>query len=283
MSEARGEDAMTPEPGIIIPNDLGTTDHQRLLRAMAEYHARQQWARAFLVFGSVARGDWDALSDLDLDVVIADDAKLDPVAEAARLCAAIGEETALIAPRRGDDADVVLASLAHFSIRYHPLGATSPNIIDSMRLVWGRIDIEEIHAAGLRNRLTPASGALESELALAVRAVFYAQIGYARGKLWDAQQSLGEVRERLLALYALARDLPRPLPAFEREADAAMSNALARLLPSLTAEAMRSALLSACDQLLGETVTQFTGGRAAITPGERALLVRVQVRLSARY
>lgn len=267
--------------GTIFPTDLGTANHQRLLRAMAEYHARQPWARAFIVFGSVARGDWDALSDLDLDVVIADDGTLDPVAEAARLCVAIGEEPALIAPRRGDDADVVLASLAHFSIRYHPLSATSPNIIDCMRLVWGRITLEAIHAAGLSNRPKQDSAALENELALAVRAVFYAQIGLARGKLWGAQQSLGEVRERLLTLYALARDFPRPLPAFEREVGPTMSSALAELLPSLTPEDIRAALLAACDLLLGETVAQFTGGRAAITPGERALLEQVQSRLQS--
>jgi hypothetical protein len=278
---ATAEKGMAMSEEIVIPADLGTAEHQRLLRAMAGYHARQSWAQAFLVFGSVARGDWDALSDLDLDVIIADDATLDPVAEAARLCAAISEPPTLIAPRRGDDADVVLASLAHFSIRYHPLDATSPNIIASMRLVWGRIALEAVRAAGLSNCSKQDSAALENELALAVRAVFYAQIGYARGKLWGAQQSLGEVRERLLRLYADSRDLPRPLPAFEREKDPTLSAALARLLSGLTAEATHSALLAACDLLLGDTVAQFTSGRVLITPGERALLEQVQLRLQA--
>src|SRR5690348_7345860 len=129
----------------------GTPEHQRLLRAMTAYHARQPWALAFVVFGSVGRGNWDAYSDLDLDVVIADAAEIEPVAEITRLCEAIGERPALIAPRRGDDGDVVLASLAEFSIRYHPLAATSPNIVNSMRLLWGRIDETEIRAAGLAN------------------------------------------------------------------------------------------------------------------------------------
>ena len=138
------------------PSDMptswpGSAEHQRLLRAMTAYHAWQPWALAFIVFGSVGRGNWHADSDLDLDVVIADDAQIEPVAEIMRLCEAIGEQPALIAPRSGDDGEVVLASLADFSIRYHPMAATSPNIISSMQVLWGRLTEEQIRAAGLAN------------------------------------------------------------------------------------------------------------------------------------
>lgn len=261
-----------------MPADLGNGEHQRLLRAMTAYHARQPWARAFLVFGSIGRGDWDDFSDLDLDVIIADDATLDPVAEVARLCAAIGEPPALIAPRRGDDADVVMESLAHFSIRYHPLATTSPNILDSMRLLWGHLGLEEIRVAGERNRRVPAY-ALETPLALAVRAIFYAQIALARTSPWSALRSLEEARGLLLEIYARARNSPRPLPAFERDPDPTLRAALAPLAASLTPGAIRAALLAATDFLLSPHLDRLTNGQTALTFGERHVLAEVRQRL----
>ncbi len=261
-----------------IPADLGNAEHQRLLRAMTTYHARQPWARAFLVFGSIGRGDWDDYSDLDLDVIISDGAALDPVPEVTRLCDAIGERLALIAPRRDDDADVVLESLAQFSIRYHPLATTSPNIIDSMRLLWGHLSLDEIRAAGQRNRrallATP-----ESMLALATRALLNSQLALARGRLWSALNSLEETRSLLLEIYAHARDLPRSKPAFERDADPTLRDALAPLAASLTPAAIRAALLAGCDLLLGPTLDRLTNCQAALTSGERHMLTEVRQRL----
>jgi predicted nucleotidyltransferase len=263
-----------------VPADLGNAEHQRLLRAMAAYHARQPWARAFLVFGSIGRGDWDDHSDLDLDVIISDGAALDPVAEATRLCAAIGERPALIAPRRGDDADVVLESLAQFSIRYHPLSATSPNILDSMRLLWGRLGLDEIREAGQRNQRA-ALASPETMLALAVRAILISQNALARAHLWSALRSLDEARGLLLELYARARDLPRPLPALERDADPGLRAALSPLACGLAPEAIHAALVAACDFLLGPHLDRLTNGQAALTPGEHHTLSEVRQRLQS--
>ncbi|HEX9035679.1 MAG TPA: hypothetical protein VF808_01680 [Ktedonobacterales bacterium] len=259
---------------------LGNATHQRLLRAMTAYYAAQPWARAFLVFGSVSRGNWDDESDLDLDVVISDAATLDPVGEAARLCAAIGERPALIAPRRPAAVEVALESLAQFSIRYHPLSATSPNILDSMRLLWSAVAIEEIRVAGERNRVEASAGA-DALLALAVRALLNGQIALRRARLWSALASLEEARDLLLALYAEARALPRPLPAFECEADTRLRAAFAALAASLDTAAIRVGLLAACDLLEGDPLARLTNNSASLTAGERYILAVVRARLQA--
>lgn len=260
----------------------GSPAHQRLLRAIVEYHARQPWALAFLVFGSVGRGDWGAYSDLDLDVVIADDAEIAPVAEIERLCAAIGERPALIAPRRGDDADVVLDSLAEFSIRYHPLAATSPNIIASMRLLWGRIDerrIDErrIRAAGLANaRSTTPAEEPATLVALCVRAALDGANALARGRLWSALMLLEEARELLMTLAM--PDADRSMQGFERRADARLQAELARIVATWDAASVRTALLALCD-LLEYRLDAFSAGRARLSDGERALLPLIRMRL----
>ncbi|HZC05714.1 MAG TPA: nucleotidyltransferase domain-containing protein [Ktedonobacterales bacterium] len=267
----------------LADHDLPTTwpgapEHQRLLRAMTVYHARQSWALAFLVFGSVARGDWSERSDLDLDVVIADGVALDPMTEIRRLCAAIGERPALIAPRRGDDGDVVLESLAEFSIRYHPLAATSPNIVSSMRLLWGQIDEARIRAAGLANG-RPSAQMPDALVALCVRATLGGTTSLERGRLWSALAALEEARELLMTLFAQAHGEERPLRDFQRLADAQLQAVLARTVAVWDFASVRAALLALCD-LLAERLDDFAGGRARLTAEERAALTRIRARLA---
>ncbi len=132
----------------------GTEQHQRLLRAVVAYYADDERVLAVLVFGSLGRGDWDQYSDLDLDIVLADGIEIEVMHELERLSAsfaAIDERAAVIVPQSADEGDIVLASLAQLSIRYHLLETTSPNILDSMRLLHGRIGEETIRAAGVAN------------------------------------------------------------------------------------------------------------------------------------
>jgi hypothetical protein len=256
----------------------GGPEHQRLLRAMTAYHTHQPWALAFSVFGSVARGGWDAHSDLDLDVVIADGVVIEPVAEITRLCAAIGERPALIASRRGDDGDVVLDSLAEFSIRYHPLAATSPNIVTSMRMLWGRIGEEQARTAGLANA-RPPDQAPQTLVALAVRAALGGATALARGRLWSALAALEEARDLLMTLAACAHGAERPMQSFERMADPQLQTALARTVAAWEPASVRTALLALCD-LLAERLDEFSGGLPRLSAGERAALAQIRARLT---
>src|SRR5215216_6565944 len=132
----------------------GTLQHQRMLHAITSHYENDPRILAITVFGSLGRGNWDCYSDLDLDVVIANEIKIDVGAELIQLSASlasIDEPIALLIPNE-DNADVVFKSLMELSIRYHSLVNTSPNIIDSMLLLLGRIDRSTIEAAGLANQ-----------------------------------------------------------------------------------------------------------------------------------
>src|SRR5258708_17778006 len=123
----------------------GTPQHQTLLTAIIGHYANDPRIRAVILFGSLAKGLWSTLSDLDMDIVLEDGIVIDPVRELEQLCLSLtdlGGRGALIVPDGQEAGDVVLASLMEFSIRYHPLATTSPNIIDSMLLLAGRIDAE---------------------------------------------------------------------------------------------------------------------------------------------
>src|SRR6266542_3729398 len=75
-------------PSLVEPMP-GTARHQALLRTIVEAYEHDERVLAVGVLGSLGRGTWDEWSDLDLDVVIADDAVLDAVTEAHALCEAL--------------------------------------------------------------------------------------------------------------------------------------------------------------------------------------------------
>ena len=133
----------------------GTPQHQALLTTIVSRYHQDPRVLAVVVFGSLGRGGWDALSDIDLDVVIADDTRIDVVNELRKLCTAfapLGEHAALIVPDGEDAGDVVLKSLMQLSVRYHPLAETSPNIVSSMQVLAGVLDHAAIATAGEANR-----------------------------------------------------------------------------------------------------------------------------------
>src|SRR3982074_3282023 len=74
----------------------GTRAYQALLRSIVDAYATDERGLAVGVLGSLGRGTWDEWSDLDLDVVVADDVVLDAVTEARALCAVLHESEALV-------------------------------------------------------------------------------------------------------------------------------------------------------------------------------------------
>ncbi|HLB17897.1 MAG TPA: nucleotidyltransferase domain-containing protein, partial [Gaiellaceae bacterium] len=110
---------------------LGSDRHGALIEQVVSFYARDERIRAVAVFGSVGTGTWHELSDIDLDVVIVDDAAATPQEEVEAI---FGTRAKIILVSE-DSADVVLDSLEQISIRWHPLAMTSPNISPTVHVV----------------------------------------------------------------------------------------------------------------------------------------------------
>src|SRR5439155_2629984 len=121
--------------------------------------------------------------------------------EVRRLSRAIGDEPVVVVPDRADAADVVLASLMGFSIRYHPLQNTSPNIVESLVVLAGPLDQARVAAAGRKNQKPPPLSLAELVGACVRHAVTLDAKLYRRA-FWLAYLVLHEAREGLLRLYA---------------------------------------------------------------------------------
>jgi predicted nucleotidyltransferase len=260
----------------------GTERHRRVLRAVVAHYADDPRVLAVLVFGSLVRGNWDRYSDLDLDVVIADDARFDIMHELRRLCdsfAAIGERAAVVVPKRVDEGDVVLASLLELSIRYHTLATTSPNIVDSLRLLWGRIDEETARAAGRVNR-RPDAQSLEVLCGRCLRSLVEADVALQRRRLWFAVEHLNAACGAVIEAFGTARGAARPLRYFQGHADESLQARLGGTLPGSSLASAQRALMHVLDLVEHELGT-ITSGRVSLTAAQREMLGQIRARQAA--
>ena len=257
----------------------GTPSHQALQRAIVAHYAADARILAIAVFGSLGRGTWDEYSDLDLDVVLADGVEVDVTAEVRTLCASLAmvdEHALLIVPQADDAADVVLASLRQLSIRYHPLATTSPNIVDSLRLLAGSLTPDAIGAAGRANRETRAPSPPHL-LDQVVRWAVDADVALRRGHFWKAAHAMQRMREHLLVLFAATHGGGRPYHTFDAQAPADLAARLGATLHGSDLAAARAALDQLLDLLAGD-LAPLTGDRVHLSPAQREVLARVRQR-----
>lgn len=256
----------------------GTQQHQRILQSLAAYYENDPRILAITVFGSLGRGNWDGYSDLDLDVVVADEVGLDVEAELVQWCAAlasIGEHLALLIPD-GDEADIVFKSLMELSIRYHPLVKTSPNIVDSMLLVLGRIDRSTIEAAGLANRMSNDEP-LARELDRCIRYALEVDSALHRGYRWSAIELLHYMRHSLMDLFTRSHQGQRPYQFFQKEATQKMQARLGSTLPQYDLGTAQASLAQFMD-ILTHDLDQLTAGQVHLTSAQSELLAAIRSR-----
>jgi predicted nucleotidyltransferase len=259
----------------------GTPEHQALLRAVTYYYAHDPRVRAVCVFGSLGRGNWNAFSDLDLDIVIGDEVIIEPGKELARLCASfasLGEKAALIIPDGPDAGDVVLHSRRLLSIRYHTLAETSANIVDSLRCLGGPLEASAIIAAGKAQAAErPAVEPLSQLLDRCVRHVIEVDAALQRGRLWLALDLLYRIRGLLMLIFGRSRNRPRPGAAFEPEASPTLQVRFAAAVPCFDLAAMRAALFALLD-VLEYDLDELAAGLVTLSDGQRSLIQAVRGR-----
>jgi hypothetical protein len=257
----------------------GNLRHQALLGAIDSFYRGDARVRAVLLFGSLARGNWDDLSDIDLDVILADGVALDPVQELCQLCAAflpLGERPALIILDGVDAGDVILESLAQLSVRYHALDTTNPNILHDMLLLTGNLDEATIRAAGECNRKpADSAGTLQSWLDRCIYYLPVAVVALQRGHFWDTLEILQRIRKIMLEIYAYSRGSYRAYQFFDRQAPAGVSDMLKTTLPLATLGSLRTALLQTLD-ILEFNLDLWSNGELNLSDGQRKIIARVR-------
>lgn len=250
----------------------GTSHHQQILESIIAHYADDDRILAVLVFGSLGHGDWDAYSDLDLDIVIKDGVVVDVAAELGHLCTAMknthGLEAVIIA--QADEGDVVLSNLVEFSIRYHPLHDTKPAILDSMVLLAGTISLDQVRAAGEANRIMHQPD-LTRIVNQCIRYTVELYNAIQRQRPWMAYELLHRIRQLLMQLFTVTHEGERPLQFFESHASAELQMRLKALLPGTEMTSVERAL-DAVIHLLEHDLDLFNNGQYELTPQQRLIL-----------
>jgi hypothetical protein len=265
---------------MIHPNNYpGNSRHQALLEAIVSFYQGEARVRAVLLFGSLARGDWDDVSDIDLDIILSDGVTFDVHHELHRLCAAfapLGESPALILPDSEDAGDIVLESLMQLSIRYHTLETTKEAILAHLLILAGDLDEATIRAAGESNRqpLDPS----QVPAALLDRCVYYlpvAAVALRRGYFWDTVEILHRLRNHLLQIYVRTHDGARAYHFFDRQAPGELSDLLKATLPKDTLASLYPALIQFLT-LLEFHLDSLSNGQLCLSQGQRKIIAAVR-------
>lgn len=255
----------------------GTSLHQILLELIVRHYQDDSRILAVCLFGSLARGNWDVYSDLDLDVVIDDGVQIDVMAELETLCGAfepLQQYPLIIVPDGEDAADVVLNSLMEFSIRYHTCATTSPNIVDNLQLLTGRLDLETIRAAGLANRTSPHT-VNGHDLDRCLRWAVEVQTRLHRGHFWQAEQLLQYSRQTLIEIFSVSHGYPRAYQAFEAHAPDVLKARLGATFPNYSLDSIRKALLALLD-LLENDLDTLSNGQLPLSDKQRDVIAKVR-------
>jgi len=261
----------------------GTPQHQALLRAIASRYEKDPRILAVVLFGSLARGNWDAYSDIDCDIVVADDAHIDPVDELRSLAdtfASVGEKIAFIVPINGDAGDIQFCSLMQLSIRYHPLAQTSPNIVRSMMVLAGRLDHASIARAGETNRES-APSELTGLVDVLVRYAVVANTCIQRGQVWTTLEILYRMREILMDLFAVTHGGERAYRFFDDNAPHELQAQLGATLSSSDAASLGACLARLLD-VLEEDLGSLSDHHVGLTDAHCLVLARVRQQITAK-
>jgi hypothetical protein len=257
----------------------GTPGHQAVLGTLKTHYAGDSRVLAFSLFGSLARGDWDEYSDLDLDVILRDDVMIDARGEAERLVPvleAVGGRIVILLPRGQGSVDLVLLPLLELSIRYHSLATTSPNIVESVEVLAGPLITQQVRAAGLSNEVRDET-APSALFDACMRYGLEVDIALRRGRLWMAVELLHRMRSLLVELFAQTHSGARPLHTFAALADPALQARLGATLSAFDLPSLWRAHRAMLD-LLEQDGLSFAGGRAQLTTDQRMVLQAIRER-----
>lgn len=260
----------------------GTLEHQTLLACLQAHYAADPRLRALLLFGSLSGETWDALSDLDLDLVLDDSAPVEIQAELQRLVQLLegcDQPVALAFAIGEDELEIVLASRLQLSLRCHHLATTKAAVTGRFLVLAGDLAPEAIRAAGQANPGEPAPP-LRLLVEQSLRELVVLGVAIQRRRRWLALELLGRLRQRSLEIFTLAHNGDRPFYFFEQQASPYLQTRLSQILPGADWPSIVRACLAALE-LYEQSLPELTHQQEKLGDTDRALLQALRDTLGA--
>lgn len=183
----------------------GTKIHKQILTILLELFKQDKNVRAFIIFGSLVRGNWDKYSDLDLDVIVIDINHDFIRQEVNIMVKKLNMQINILYyfEEFTNEFVFIFDSLDRMSIRFHLLEDTHPAIIESMKILHGDITIEKIKNSQNKKLNKEINLSLLNNKFL--EHSIYTQLSIKRNKLNNASFFLNKMRQIIIEIYVKTR------------------------------------------------------------------------------
>jgi len=250
----------------------GTSVQQKIIKKVSELLARDKNVRALILFGSLARGNWDEYSDVDLDVIVRDASQKRLAAEAARIrkaCAAADLKVLSSFKESADDFVFIFDTLDRMSIRFHLLEDTSPVVVQSMKLLFG--DLGRSKIKGSRRQPAQEGNCRFSHHKFLEHSIYF-QLSLRRHRLLNAFFFLNRMRQMMIEIYTQTRG--KRIFDFESLADDKLKRAISQTYSSLKQNELEKSFRKLIDLYRG-AIVQMSRGKIRLSQDERTILRKV--------
>lgn len=252
----------------------GNKTHQKILQALLELFRNDTNIEAFIVFGSLGRGDWDDYSDLDLDAVVKNDARTVIQKEIAKMLKVLSDAGFPVLSSFEEfpnELVLILETLDRVSIRLHLLKDTHPAIIGSMRILYGKLSREDIQKASIRKEKVIDFNLLNNKF---LELSIYVPVSLQRNKLINALFFLNKMRQTLIQIYIHSHDLPREFD-FEGSASTPLLHDLYDTYGSCQKEQIFKAFIKLLD-IYENNIDEISSGKIQLSEKHRKILRKAE-------
>lgn len=251
----------------------GSPTHQKILQLLIDVFKQDKNIRAFILFGSLVRGNWNKYSDLDLDVIVTDSSKQIVKHEIEKIIHFLNTEQIEILiyfEEFSNEFVFILDTLDMISIRFHLLEDTHPAIIDSMKILYGTLTTEQIKSSQNLSYKKEANYLLLNNKFL--EHAIYVQISLKRNRLINVSFFLGRMRQIIIEIYTKARG-KREFD-FEKIVDQEIKQEFMKTFPALNHKALDESFKKVMN-LYQTSIEQISLGQIKLSGNEKLILEKV--------
>lgn len=251
----------------------GTAIHKQILKTLLDLFKEDKNVRAFIIFGSLARGNWDKYSDLDLDVVV-QDLEHDNIKQQIKQMVNLLESNNLKVLHYFEEFPnefvFIFNSLDRMSIRFHLLNDTHPAIISSMKILCGSLTTDEIKSSHV-NRSKKDTDYLMLNNKFLEHSI-YVELSIKRNKLINAAFFINKMRQIVIEIFVKARN-KREFD-FEEIADDSIKQAVIKTFTTINEPDLHKALVDLVN-LYTVFIEKISLGKIKLKENEKLILKKV--------
>ena len=252
----------------------GNSTRQIILKTLVDLFKVDANIRAFIVFGSLVRGNWDNYSDLDLDAIVKDDKKeiiQSKIRGMIQALEASGLEILITFEEFTNESIVIFGSLDRMSIRFHLLEDTNEAILETMKVLTGNLTKDDIKKSTVKKETKDDLELLSNKF---LELSLYVPISLRRKKLINALFFLNKMRQTLFQIYVKSRGIPREFD-FESSANEVLKKELYLTYTVCEETEIKKAFFKLLD-IYKDNIAEISLKKIVLTEKQIALINRVK-------